>query len=166
MTSAIHYPFELAPNEGEVTVIADGVLWFRLPLPMALDHVNCYALADEDGWTIVDTGMKSRRSMAIWDALLAGPLRAMPVRRLIVTHHHPDHIGLAGWFQAKGVELIIPRTAWLFARMLTLDEQPLPAPEAQLFYQRAGVPHPPGSFGVSLCDAGRRTSQHLGGGCR
>lgn len=139
MTNAIHHPFDAAPAEGEAIAIAEGVLWFRLPLPMALDHVNCYALADADGWTLVDTGMKSRRSMAIWDALIAGPLRGKPVRRLIVTHHHPDHVGLAGWFQAKGVELIIPRTAWLYARMLTLDEQALPPHEALQFYRRAGA---------------------------
>jgi glyoxylase-like metal-dependent hydrolase (beta-lactamase superfamily II) len=64
----------------------------RLPLPMALDHVNIYALDDGDGWTIVDTGLSSRRP-AIWEALLAGPLAAKPVTRVILTHHHPDHIG-------------------------------------------------------------------------
>ena len=81
-------------------------------------------------WTLVDTGMSSRKTKAIWAALIAGPLAGKPVRRLIVTHHHPDHIGLAGWFQAQGVELITTRTAWLYARMLVLDEQPKPTPEA------------------------------------
>ena len=70
---------------------------------MALDHVNCYALEDDEGWTLVDTGMANRHTKALWQALMAGPLRGKPVTRLIVTHHHPDHIGLAGWFQAQGV---------------------------------------------------------------
>ena len=74
-----------------------------------------------------------------WTDLLAGPLAGKPLRRLIVTHHHPDHIGLAGWFQGQGVELITTRTAWLYARMLVLDEQDRPTPEAMQFYQRAGV---------------------------
>ncbi len=139
MTDAILYPFNAPPGEGEAIKVAPGVLWLRLPLPLALGHVNCYALEDAEGWTLVDTGMASKRGRAIWAALLAGPLRGKPVRRLVVTHHHPDHIGLAGWFQAQGVELIIPRTAWLYARMLTLDEHALPPPEQLLFYQRGGM---------------------------
>ena len=140
MTDAIHHPFATPPGEGQMLAVADGIWWLRLPLPMALDHVNVYALDDGDGWTIVDTGMMSRRSIALWQSLLDGPLAAKPVRRLIVTHHHPDHIGLAGWFQARGVELVTTRTAWLYARMLVLDDQPLPSPESLLFYRRAGTP--------------------------
>lgn len=139
MSAIIHHPWDAPPAEGAAIEIAENILWMRLPLPMALDHVNVYALADADGWTLVDTGLQSRKTKAIWAALLAGPLQGKPVRRLIVTHHHPDHIGLAGWFQAQGVELIIPRTAWLYARMLVLDVQETPTPEAMLFYQRAGL---------------------------
>ena len=137
---AVRFPLETPPVEGAATEVAPGVWWMRLPLPMALDHVNVYALDDGDAWTVVDTGLMSRRGKAIWTALQAGPLAAKPIRRLIVTHHHPDHIGLAGWFQSQGFELITTRTAWLYARMLTLDEQALPSPESLLFYQRAGTP--------------------------
>lgn len=139
MSAIIHHPWDTPPAEGAAIEIAENILWMRLPLPMALDHVNVYALADADGWTLVDTGLQSRKTKAIWAALLAGPLHGKPVRRLIVTHHHPDHIGLAGWFQTRGVELIIPLTAWLYARMLVLDVQEAPTPEAMLFYQRAGL---------------------------
>ena len=136
---SLHYPFPTPPGEYGATLIAPGIRWLRLPLPMALDHVNCYALEDPDGWTLVDTGMSTKHARALWQALLAVPLRGKPVTRLIVTHHHPDHIGLAGWFQSQGVELLTTRTAWLYARMLTLDEQRLPSPESLLFYQRAGL---------------------------
>jgi glyoxylase-like metal-dependent hydrolase (beta-lactamase superfamily II) len=104
-----------------------------------LDHVNAYALDDGASWTIVDTGLSSKRGKAIWQALLAGPLGGKPVGRLIATHHHPDHLGLAGWFQAQGAELVITRTAWLYARMLTLDEQATRSPESTLFLTRAGM---------------------------
>ncbi len=139
MTQPLRYPFPTPPDEYEAIEVAPRIRWLRLPLPMALDHVNCYALEDDDGWTLIDTGMSSRHTKALWQALIAVPLRAKPVTRLIVTHHHPDHIGLAGWFQAQGVELMTTRTAWLYARMLTLDEQRLPSPESLLFYQRAGL---------------------------
>ena len=135
----IHHPFPSPPGEYQAIEVAPGIRWVRLPLPMALDHVNCYALEDADGWTLVDTGMSNKHTRALWQALLAVPLRGKPVTRLIVTHHHPDHIGLAGWFQSQGVELLTTRTAWLYARMLTLDEQRLPSPESLQFYQRAGL---------------------------
>jgi glyoxylase-like metal-dependent hydrolase (beta-lactamase superfamily II) len=139
MIGGIRHPFATPPAEGEAVSVAEGVLWLRLPLPMALDHVNVYALDDGDGWAVVDTGMASRRSKDIWRRLMAGPLAGRPVRRVIVTHHHPDHVGLAGWFQAQGAELLATRTAWLYARMLTLDVQDRPSAQAMAFYRRAGM---------------------------
>ncbi|HBQ36494.1 MAG TPA: MBL fold hydrolase [Rhodobacteraceae bacterium] len=140
IVNKIRYPFETPPAEGEAIQLADGVLWMRLPLPMALDHVNVFALDDGDSWTVIDTGFASRRSKTIWRKLLAGPMAGKPVGRVIVTHHHPDHIGLAGWFQAEhGVELCTTRTAWLFARMLTLDEQDRPTKETLDFWRSGGM---------------------------
>ena len=139
MTKPLLYPFPDPPAEGQAVKVAEGILWLRLPLPGALDHVNAYALDDGASWTIVDTGLSSKRGKAIWQALLSGPLGGKPVGRLIVTHHHPDHLGLAGWFQAQGAELVITRTAWLYARMLTLDEQATRSPESTLFLTRAGM---------------------------
>ena len=127
------------PAEGEAIELAPDVLWMRLPLPLKLDHVNIYALADDDGWTLIDTGFDTRRSRAIWQKLLAGPLGGRPVTRVIATHHHGDHIGLAGWFQSMGASLATSRTAWLMARMSLLDVQERPTPEAIAFYRRAGM---------------------------
>ena len=139
MTPALHHPFSDAPTEFQAVEVAPGLRWMRLPLPMALNHVNVFALDDDDGWTLVDTGMASNRTRALWQALLTVPLAGRPVTRLIVTHHHPDHVGLAGWFQEQGVELVMTRTAWLYARMLTLDEQREHSPESLLFQTRAGL---------------------------
>ncbi|MBM7068524.1 MBL fold metallo-hydrolase [Actibacterium sp. 188UL27-1] len=138
--STLRYPWETPPAEGEAMAIADGILWMRLPLPMALNHVNIYALDDGDGWTIVDTGFNSTRTRALWTDLMAGPLGGKPVHRVILTHHHPDHVGLVGWFQSKhGAELVTTRTAWLFARMLTLDVQETPTAESLSFWRSAGM---------------------------
>lgn len=137
---AIAYPFPEPPARGEAVVVAEGVLWMRLPLPMKLDHVNVYAFDDgSEGWTVVDTGFNTSLTRDIWETLLAGPLGGRRVHRVLVTHHHPDHIGLAGWFQNSGARLLTSRTAWLTARMLQLDEQALPTEETLAFWRSAGI---------------------------
>jgi len=136
----LRYPWEIPPAQDAAIEVAPGVLWLRVPLPMKLDHVNVYAFDEGDSWTIIDTGFSSKKSKAIWADLLAGPLGGKPVSRVIVTHHHPDHIGLAGWFQTvHGAELVTTRTAWLTARMLTLDAQMAPAAETLAFYKLSGM---------------------------
>lgn len=135
----IRFPFDVAPEHGAAVEVAEGVLWMRLPLPMKLDHVNVYALDDGDGWTVVDTGMASGKTRAIWDSLLTGPLAGKPVNRVLVTHHHPDHIGLAGWFQERGAQLVTSRTAWLLARMLQLDPHETPPPEVVAYWRACGM---------------------------
>lgn len=138
LVTQIRTPFD-PPAPGAAVELAPGVLWLRLPLPMALDHINVFALDDGDGWTVIDTGMNSGKSRAIWQAALAGPLAGRPVLRVVVTHHHPDHIGLAGWFLAQGAELLTTRTAWLYGRMLTLDVQASATPEQMAFWRGAGM---------------------------
>ncbi|TFL17337.1 MBL fold metallo-hydrolase [Jannaschia formosa] len=137
--AGLDFPWDAPPAEGEAIEVAEGVLWARLPLPMALDHVNVYFLREPDGWAMVDTGFDTKRTRAIVERLRAGPLGGEPITRVFATHHHPDHIGLAGWLQAEGAELLTTRTAWLMARMLVLDEQPVPTPEALAFCRRWGM---------------------------
>lgn len=137
---AITTPFPEPPPQGALQEVAEGVHWVRLPLPMALDHVNLYVLDDGPGWTVFDTGLDTRKTRAIWQALIDGPLAAKPLHRIIVSHHHPDHVGLAGWLQAEhGAELMATRTAWLMARMLQLDEQDRPTPETIAFWKSGGM---------------------------
>ncbi len=138
--SGIERPWESAPETGTVTEIAPGILWARLPLPMKLGHVNIYVLDEGDHWTLIDTGLDWTQARAAWETLLAGRLEGKPVRRVILTHHHPDHIGLAGWFAQQGAEIWATRTAWLFGRMLTLDHHDRPTPQHIEFRRRAGMP--------------------------
>jgi glyoxylase-like metal-dependent hydrolase (beta-lactamase superfamily II) len=120
--------------------VASGILWLRFPLPFALDHVNLFALEEADGWTVVDTGFGDETSKGVWLELLAGPLRARPLRRLVVTHFHPDHVGLAGWLQARtGAELLMPETEWLVARYLCAEDPGTALATASAFYRAAGV---------------------------
>lgn len=137
----LRYPWNEAPEKGAWIEVTQGVLWLRLPLPMALDHVNVYALDDgADGWTVIDTGTNDAATRAIWTRFMDEALGGRPVHRVIATHHHPDHLGLAGWFQsAHGAEMAASRTAWLTARMLTLDTQEEVAPENSAFWRAAGM---------------------------
>lgn len=133
----LHMPFPDAPGFGEVMEVAPGVLWTRMPLPAAPHHVNCYLLEDEGGWAAIDTGIDSAASREHW-AAIARKLDG-PVTRLVVTHHHLDHIGLAGWFeQAFGARLMTSATSYLSARSLLLDPDLLRAPEHIAFFNRHG----------------------------
>ncbi len=128
------------PRAAEAVEVADGILWLRFPLPFALDHVNLWALEDGAGWTIVDTGYGDDRSRTLWLELLDGPLRARRIQRLIVTHYHPDHVGLAGWLQERtGAPLWMPEPEWLMARLLHADASPSALATALDFYTKAGL---------------------------
>jgi glyoxylase-like metal-dependent hydrolase (beta-lactamase superfamily II) len=140
----LRYPWENPPAEGDAIEIADGVLWMRLSLPMVLDHVNIYALDEGDSWTLIDAGMYTKKTVAIWKKLLAGPLAGKPVGRIILTHHHPDHVGMVGWFMPGGeggmdAELVTTRTAWLMSRMLIIDVEALPTEQAKAFWRSGGM---------------------------
>ena len=94
---ALHYPHSELPAYGKLMEVADGVYWLRMPLPFALDHINLWLLKDTDGWCIVDCGFASDETRANWLQIFANLPDASTVTRLIVTHYHPDHIGLAAW---------------------------------------------------------------------
>lgn len=95
---SLTYPFDDAiPDRGEATEVAEGVLWVRMPLPMSLDHINLYLLEADEGWWIVDTGMKWGDMRERWQDLFDGPMKGKPVQGVIATHMHPDHLGMAGW---------------------------------------------------------------------
>ncbi|MFV0277066.1 MAG: MBL fold metallo-hydrolase, partial [Parahaliea sp.] len=93
------YPYgrREGPPSTEPQEIAPGVYWARFPMPMALDHINLWLLEDEAGWTVVDTCLNLPKSREIWEQLFTGFLGGRPITRVICTHMHPDHIGLAGW---------------------------------------------------------------------
>src|SRR6201994_777829 len=94
---ALRYPWENHPGIDQAVELTPGVLWVRLKLPFRLNHVNIYLLADNDGWTMIDSGFGNEESIEAWPTLLEGPLKGVNITRLIVTHSHPDHVGLAGW---------------------------------------------------------------------
>jgi glyoxylase-like metal-dependent hydrolase (beta-lactamase superfamily II) len=134
------FPFPEPPRIGETIEVAPGLLWARVPLPFRLDHVNVYFLDDGDGWAVVDTGIDNEKARAAWRALLAGPLAGRRLTRLIVTHMHPDHIGLAGWLTEEfGIPLLTSQTAYIECLNLSLAPGKLQAPVYRNFYLRNGL---------------------------
>ena len=95
--SALEFPFAEAPAPGALRSVAPGVYWLRMALPFALDHINLWLLEDGEGWAIVDTGLANEATRVLWDQVLDGAAARGPVRRVLVTHFHPDHAGNAGW---------------------------------------------------------------------
>ena len=106
------YPFgEALPEPGSALEVAPGVKWLRMRLPFALDHIHLWLLRDRqrdepdaparDGWTIVDCGITSDDTRAAWEQVFTSQLEGLPVLRVIVTHMHPDHVGLAHWLTER-----------------------------------------------------------------
>jgi glyoxylase-like metal-dependent hydrolase (beta-lactamase superfamily II) len=99
--AALEFPHAEPPPAGSAREVAPGVFWLRMPLPFALNHINLWALRDGPHWTLIDCGLNTDATRALWeqhfDALLAG----QKVGRVLVTHFHPDHVGLAGWLTQR-----------------------------------------------------------------
>ena len=139
-TSALTHPYPAPPGPGEAIEIAPGILWARLPLPFRLDHINLYFIDDGDGWAVVDVGIASDAAKTAWEALLAGPLSGRRLTRLIVTHAHPDHIGLAGWLCERfDIPLLTSQTAYLDCLTISLDPGRLEAKVYGDFYRHNGL---------------------------
>src|SRR3954469_18368535 len=85
------------PAPGTSLEVAPGIRWLRMPLPFQLDHINLWLLDDGEGWTAVDTGVALPPTRDRWEQLFAHGLAGKPIRRVVVTHFHPDHIGNAAW---------------------------------------------------------------------
>lgn len=146
------YPLgRTAPDTGQIISLSDGVGWARLPIPGSLKHINVWVLDDGDpgsepgtgGVALVDTGLDIPACREAWEALFAGPLAGRTVTRVIVTHFHPDHLGLAGWLCERfGAPLWMTRGEWLFGRMLSADMRDAPPREAFAYWRAAGWSEP------------------------
>jgi len=114
---------DVTPEAGAVKEIADGVFWLRFSLPMSgLDHINLYVLKDHDGWVVVDTGIANRITREQWDEHFKTLMGGRPVNRIIVTHLHPDHSGLAGWMKRRfDAPLLMTRGEYFLCRLMAAD---------------------------------------------
>lgn len=127
------------PVPGEPFAVAEGVYWARFAMPMSLDHINLWLLEDDDGWAVVDTCLSMDSARETWEGLFAGHLGGRPIKRVICTHMHPDHVGLAGWLTERfDCQLWMAREEFLMCRAMAADTG-REAPEVALrFYRAAG----------------------------
>ena len=135
----LSYPFESLPETNNVIEVAPGVYWIRMVLPYSLDHINLWLLEDDDGWTVVDTCVDIDSSRQQWENLFAGFMGGKPIKKVIVTHMHPDHVGLAGWLVKRfDAQFYMSRTDYLMCRAMAADTGRKAPEEAIRFYKAAG----------------------------
>lgn len=142
--AGLTYPWgDTAPGPGATIRVAGSVRWARLPMPGSLGHINSWLLDDADatgdGVTVVDTGLMIEGCSGAWKALFAGDLAGTRVNRVICTHMHPDHIGLAGWIAKRfDAPLYMTRGEWLTARLMIGDVRDEPPQEVSAMQRAAG----------------------------
>ena len=137
----LEYPFLSVPDSGATIEVAPGVHWIRMPMPFSLSHINLWAIEDDEGWAIVDTGLQTNDTVVAWRALLTrpGPLAGRKLSRVFVTHMHPDHIGLAGRLTRRfDCQVWMTRLEYLNCRMLVADTGREAPEDGVRFYRRAG----------------------------
>jgi len=144
----LQYPFgDTLPAVGTTLEVAPGVRWLRMALPFQLDHINLWLLRDridgQDGWSIVDCGITNDATRSAWEQVFANELQGLPVLRVIVTHMHPDHIGLAHWLTERwNVRLWISATDYNGARLASSATTGFGGPAAARFMASHGLTDP------------------------
>ena len=151
--SELHYPFgDALPALGSALSVAPGVRWVRMQLPFALDHINLWLVRDRldgvEGWTLVDCGIANPATKAAWEQVFATELEGLPVLRVIVTHMHPDHIGLAHWLterwsvEGRDCRLWISATDYNAARLASASTTTFGGDSAANHFIRHGMVDP------------------------
>jgi glyoxylase-like metal-dependent hydrolase (beta-lactamase superfamily II) len=162
LSSALTYPLAVEPQtgDGSAVAVAPGVLWLRMPLFAALPWINVWAIADGAGWSIIDTGLKSAKTIDAWGAAFGHTLESGPVTRVVVTHMHPDHCGMAGWIADRfKVRLWMSRLEYLSCRLMAADTGRIAPADGIAFGRAAGWDDEAieryktkfGSFGETIC---------------
>ena len=157
-TALLEYPVPGLPDPGKLLQVAEGVYWIRMPLPFALDHINLWLLRDGAGWTVVDTGFGSAATKGLWEEIIANHLDGRPITRVIVTHLHPDHLGLAAWLAERfDVQIWMTQTEFLMAHTIWGGQGGDMLARLATLYRRHGLPEDK----VAMV-AGRSGSYRLG----
>jgi glyoxylase-like metal-dependent hydrolase (beta-lactamase superfamily II) len=137
---ALEHPWSTPPAAAETIKVAPGIRWLRMPLPFQLDHINLWLLADGDGWTAVDTGVALPPTRERWERLFVHGLDGKPIRRVLVTHFHPDHIGNAAWLTERWTApLWCTQTEWLAAEYALRSRDDADLDRRVVHYRKHGI---------------------------
>jgi glyoxylase-like metal-dependent hydrolase (beta-lactamase superfamily II) len=136
----IHFPYEKQPGTDTAIEVRPGIFWIATPLPFKLRTINLWALRDGDGWTLVDAGYgwgeTQEQLMKVWKECLDGA----PIKRLIITHFHPDHIGSSGWVEKTwGIRPHMTQSEWMAACLALGRSGSDDLVSRCLFYDRHGL---------------------------
>jgi glyoxylase-like metal-dependent hydrolase (beta-lactamase superfamily II) len=172
LSAVLDFPYPAPPAPGETIEVAPGILWLRMPLPFALDHINLWLLAEPAGYTLVDCGYGDAATRALWARHFASTLHGRPIRSIVATHCHPDHVGNAAWLAGHyGCAVAMTYAEYLAAHALAdgrgghgpeatnalfrrhgLAREHLDALAARGNHYKRGVPELPVSFARLLAD--------------
>lgn len=148
LESQLQYPLgETLPAFGATLELQPGVRWVRMPLPFALDHINLWLLRDRvngrEGWTVVDCGVASQDLQQYWEQVFAHELDGLPILRVLVTHMHPDHVGLAAWLCERWqAPLLMSLGEYASARLYSIpsvDQEMSGGEIAAVYFQQHGI---------------------------
>ena len=156
----LDYPHgDALPAEGGTIDVAPGIKWIRMALPFALNHINLWLLRDAqedpmnpgtrvEGWTVVDCCISRPESKAQWETIFATQLEGLPILRVICTHMHPDHIGLASWLCERWstpshvCRLWVSATDYNTAKIASQSTTGFGGDNAALFFESHGLTDP------------------------
>ncbi len=145
LEEALHYPWGAQlPAAGGALQLAPGLAWLRMELPFALNHINLWLLRDEmdgrTGWSVIDTCVDSPQSRAQWEQVIASQMQGLPVLRVLATHMHPDHLGLAHWLGERfSAPLWISMSDYLMARLAVQQQDSFGGQATVDFFARHGM---------------------------
>jgi glyoxylase-like metal-dependent hydrolase (beta-lactamase superfamily II) len=152
LEAQLDYPLcDFIPEAGAVHEVAPGVLWLRMGLPFALNHINLWLLEDtieteegpRHGWTAIDCGISNAATQAAWEHIFAQHLRGLPIVRVLCTHCHPDHVGLADWLCKRwDAPLWMSTGEYGFARMMSAALPGVDGTAMLPHFQRHGATDP------------------------
>ncbi|PWF54657.1 MBL fold metallo-hydrolase [Massilia glaciei] len=148
LESQLDYPLrQTIPAPGATHELAPGLLWHRMPLPFALDHINLWLLRDEidgvGGWSALDCGVANDATRAAWERVFTGGMGGAPLLRVLATHCHPDHIGLSDWLCGRfGAPLWMSAGEYGFARMMSAALPGVDGSAAVPHFRRHGLADP------------------------
>ena len=136
----LEYPMTPPFTDGSVVNIAEGLLWLRMPMPMALDHINLYLVEDDDGWFIIDTGLNTAKTRELWPLVVERHCNGKPIKGVICTHFHYDHSSLSSWLmQTFNVPLYMTHGEFYILKSMSSGIANLGSEHQLDFYHRTGI---------------------------